>query len=151
METELIALLITFAYLVIGFRFARFNIGLWDAKMGNGRFNPNANMFGAKTPTVENLLFFTLFPLTAFFIAINKAAPDDSFAAIVMRRHYKKADVIGMSLLFPLKLACSAMIIAILFGVVTLAMFAVSIVYPTIMIFSDKPIAEEKPREAATR
>jgi len=148
METEIIVFLIAFVYLVAGFRFAKFNVGLWEAKMDTGRFNPNMNMFGTKTPTVENLLFFALFPLSAFLIAIDKAAPKDSFTAILMERHYKKADIIGLALFFPLKFACSVALIAFLFGVVPLAMFAVSIVYPVLTIFTEKPTVEVKQTEA---
>ncbi len=150
MDTSFViaVLLSVFGYLVVGFRFAKFNIELWKTKMGNGRFNPNANMFGIKTPAVENLLFFALFPLTAFLIILNKPAPEGSFAVIVMERRYEKVDVIGITLGFPLKFAVNAVLIAFLFGIVPLAMFAVSIIYPSLMIFSDQKNAEEKQEEA---
>ncbi|QQG42542.1 MAG: hypothetical protein HYW15_03505 [Candidatus Giovannonibacteria bacterium] len=153
METITIVLLSAFAYLVIGCRFAKFNQALWNAKISGSGFNPNVNFFGEKTHKIcENLMFISLFPVTTFFAAINQlgASPLSFWRRHMCDKKYDR-DLTFVTIFWPAKLVLNTATITILLAVIVPAMFVVSIIYSSLTIFSEKPIAEEKPREATAK
>lgn len=153
MDISLVAivLLSVFAYLVIGYRFVRFNQALWNAKISSSGFNPNVNFFGEKTHKIcENLMFISLFPVTTFFAAINQpgASSLSFWRRHMCNRKYDQSDRHFVTMLWPVKLAWNAATIAVLLAVIVPAMFLVGIIYSS---FSEKPIIEGSPKEATAK
>ena len=153
METIAIFLVSAFAYFVIGCRFAKFNQALWNAKISGSGFNPNANFFGEKTHKIcENLIFISLFPMTTFFVAVNRfGAHPLSFWRRNMCSEKYMGDRNIVIVFWPAKFAFNAATITILLAVIVPAMFVVSIFYSSLTIFSEKPIAEGSPKEATAK
>ncbi len=143
-----------YAYLAIGFQFAKFNRALWNAKISGKGFSPNVNFFGEGEKThkiCENLCFIALFPIATFFVAINQpgAHPLSFWSCYVCAEGYDQRNRNFVTILWPVKLAWNTLVIATLLIVIVPAMFVFSIIYSSLTIFLEKPTAEEKPKEAA--
>ena len=63
---------IVLIYLLIGARFARFNQEIYAAKAAGDKFLWNTGFLGKSHPFLENLIFFSLFPVTAALAIVGK-------------------------------------------------------------------------------